>query len=336
MTPTQTDRPGIFIYGYYGMHNAGDDLLAEACVTNLRKLGKYKFYLRNYDDVPLSQNQDVVLTHLEKMKSGHKSLFSKIIALGRYFSAHRRIFKHCSSFILGGGTLISDNSSTMTLLILAFLVSMARCQKMSCHALGLGLGPIRSGFKRRLASYILRRLSSLNLRDQASLELAKSYAPLSGARLTADMAYSLPEYFAPPAIQRQENKIIGLTLAGPYLQKKSSLPIKTHLMKALLPALTKLIDQGYSVRCLSLQELDAHNGSRASDSEIFSELLDSLSKEKVEIRTLNASAIEVGKCYSQLDLLIGMRLHSAILSSMHFVPFVGFSHDHKMQEICNE
>jgi len=335
VTKNRSNKSGIFIYGYYGMHNAGDDLLAKACTTKLMaQAGGRTFYLRNFDKVPIQINQKIILTNLEGMRSGHKSFFSKLKAFYQYFSSHQKIFKKCTHFVLGGGTLISGNSSVVTLLILATLIGMARYQKMECHALGLGLGPIHDGFKRRIAEYILRRFSSICLRDKMSLELSNSYAPNVPARLTADLAYSLPEYFLSPSAEKRQGKVIGLTLAGPHLQRNKNSVLKEHVIKELLQALNVLLDKGYSLTCISLQELDVPDGPLASDSVVFSELLNYLPKEKVEIKHLDISSKHVHHCYSNIDLMLGMRLHGAILAGMQRTPFVGFSHDHKLKETC--
>lgn len=331
-------KSGVFIYGYYGVNNLGDDLLAEAVVSGLSKcrFGS-TYYLKSHGYMPVARKYpNIVLAELQANLIGHVGYFSKLVGFFKYIIGYHRIFKGCGSFMLGGGTLISDSSSRTTLFIMLTLVALAKVNRMKLYGLGLGLGFIQDRIKRSFARYILNQLEWICVRDESSVRAGKYLAPKAKLNLTADLAFSLlkPVKSLRESFDAKKRIHIGLTLAGPFLNAGHNQTIKLNVLNALCDAMCVCSSKGLSVTLISFQEAILADGTLISDSIIFKELIAKAPDTKFIMTSLTANNEDIQDLYGSLDLVVGMRFHGMVLAALHSTPFVGFSYDAKMRDLC--
>ena len=329
----------VYVYGYYGAGNLGDELLAKSVVKGLgEKRRKITYYFRSIDIVDsLSSNKNIFFPGLEKLLIGHKTLLSKMIAFFRYTIGHFRIFRKCQYFVLGGGTLISSRISLTTIFLLSWLVFLARINGVKVYGMGLGVVFVENKIRRLLAGYVLKNCEILYVRDLESLNAANDMLSDSRAVLTSDLVYSLYNQKFSVNKLSHERINIGISLAQPFLNESQYKNEKRKVLSVLSEVVKNWGDNdNYAITFISFQELVLQDGVRISDSDIFNELGDLCGDVRPEIQILKDGPESISNIFSELDVFVGMRFHGAVLSAIYSIPFVGFSVDEKVAGICRE
>lgn len=328
----------VFLYGYYGVSNLGDDLLVHTIVSQLsQKKHIEKFYVRNTGEIKaLSNFESVILTHQEGKLLGCESTFEKLKVLFSYIKNHWLILRKNQAFILGGGTLISNHMSTISLFLLASLISIANLNKIKIYGLGLGVGKVESKLGGFLARYILNSMAVVCVRDNLSLQYGQQMAAKANFQLTADLVFSssLVNTFSERKKRaNQTKKTIGITLATPFLS--SSPENKNIIISALSKCCADWSDQHYIIKLLCFQDANLPGNTRISDKIFFDELLRLSHTTTIETIDISSDIDHLCEVYSSLDIIVGMRFHGLVLAALAEIPFVGFSSDKKVSEICN-
>ena len=145
------------ILGYYGFKNSGDDALLAAMIDSLRELNPdIKINVLSYNPAETAQQYNVD-------------------SISRYnICKIRRTIKNSELFILGGGSLIQDVTSTKSILYYLWMVNNALSVKTPVMMYANGIGPINKPINRRRAKRVLNRVNYITLRDENSLAELKS------------------------------------------------------------------------------------------------------------------------------------------------------------------
>ena len=162
------------ILGYYGFKNSGDDALLYAMVNSLREI-----------------NPEININVLSFNPRETARLY-KVNSVSRYnLAASRRAIKNSELFILGGGSLIQDVTSTKSIIYYLWMVNRALRMKTPVMLYANGIGPINKPANRRRARKILNRVNLITLRDPASFaELKKLGINRPEAVVTADPVFA--------------------------------------------------------------------------------------------------------------------------------------------------
>ena len=145
------------ILGYYGFKNSGDDTLLYAMINSLRET-----------------NPDIKINVFSFNPKETTSLYN-VDSVFRYniFKTHKAI-KNSELFILGGGSLIQDVTSTKSLLYYLWMICRAFRHKTPVMLYANGIGPVNKPRNRRLVKKVLNRVSFITLRDENSLKELKT------------------------------------------------------------------------------------------------------------------------------------------------------------------
>ncbi len=328
----------VFLYGYYGVSNLGDDLLVHTIVSKLNQSGKIQnYYVRNVGEInALREFESVILTHQEGKLLGCSSISDKLKVLIDYTVSHWKILRKSQAFILGGGTLISNHMSTISLFLLATLVSIANINKIKIYGLGLGIGKVENKLGGLLTKYILNSMTVVCVRDNLSLEYGQQMAAKANFQLTADLVFSsslVNTFSQTKKGPNQTKKTIGITLAAPFLS--DSTENKQRILLALAECCAHWSEKAYTIKLLCFQDANLPGNIRISDKIFFNELLSISHSNTMEIIDVSSDVDHLCEIYSSLDIVVGMRFHGVVLAALASIPFVGFSSDKKVSEICN-
>ena len=187
-----------------------------------------------------------------------------------------------------------------------------------------GIGPINSGFLRKLTKYVCSRASLITVRDRDSLyELRRIGIPDSKVRLTADAVLTLPK----------ESKEQGRRLLETFDIPVDKLLLGISVRKwqdddAYLLELAKAADS------LSA-ELDAHIVLLPLQYPVDVDACRRLRgfmdhEERATVLETGCDTEQFLSLMGNFDLLIGMRLHALIFAAVMEIPFVAVSYDPKI------
>ena len=144
----------IVISGYYGFGNSGDEAILKSIVRDFK-----------------NHNSNIKITALSN-NAGKTSKEYDINAINRVnlIDIFKEI-KKCDLFISGGGSLLQDQTSTRSLLYYLFIIKTALHYKKKVMLYANGIGPINSVRNIKRVNKIINKVDLITLREEHSLNL---------------------------------------------------------------------------------------------------------------------------------------------------------------------
>lgn len=319
--------PKVFLYGYYGFGNVGDDLLLQAIIDRIRQYSPQAlFVVRSLTPVAaLQQDAGIIYGDFEKILSDTSR--NKISRLLRYSVHVWKALKGCRIFIFGGGTLFHATSRN-NLVLLLLITIMTRLRGSKVFAIGVGVANIPAGFQSILLRLILHLTEDFAVRDQTSEANCMRLTMTARVHRTADLVFSLP---VEQNIACKTHRI-GITLAASDSHHEAAL-IRSGAI--LSEGLCELQRCGWIPVFLSFQELDS-GGLSLSDSRLCARVFSCMQDPIMEYQYASSDLEMLTDQMKSMDLIFGMRFHSLVVAAMLGKPFVGFGGDEKLRNICYE
>jgi polysaccharide pyruvyl transferase WcaK-like protein len=330
-------RNGIYLYGYYGQGNLGDDLLMTSAVRMIRAVRPdAPVFVHCHDPARLPDLDDVLVVPVAANAELADRSVSKPIRLLRHFQLLLKTFTTCDALVFGGGTVLQESRSPLSILVIAAMVTAARLRGLKVVLLGAGLGELRTRPGFFAAGHVLRLSAAAAFRDAESVAKARKLAPACTITLTADLVYGL--------MTGQDRNPAGSagTVAlsiQPSITGRSD-GFGERSRRLLRTLVLKLIEDGRHVRLLVFESKP--NGTDGIDDaaawrSIVGDLLDEYpARLTLSERVSDGTSVE--DCSKSLfegcSIHAGMRFHGHVLASLMRIPFVGLSHDIKITEIC--
>lgn len=316
----------IFLYGYYGFNNFGDDLILRSLVENIMSYGKTEFLVRSLNKGPYL-GENVVYTKVDKIIANSK--VNRAYRLVKYLKKILLYIKKTDFVIVGGGTLIHDNKSRWSLLIMFLLVISSKILFKRIFFVGVGISDLKYKSSYIMLNLITKLSSGFYIRDiEAEKILRKANVVEKRFQLTADLAYSL-KHLKKKSDKTGDNKRIniGITMVdNAFYNKKIQGAIIEYI------ALLKNINYEFEVHFIPFHEMSADCDNTINDSKVMIKIKQELSEENIIIEEQIGEKFD--KVYESLDLVIGMRFHSLVLAAIYEIPFIGINHDNKIVGIC--
>ncbi len=297
----------ILISGYYGFSNAGDEAMLTAIVTGLR-----------------AQDPQVELTVL----SGHPELTQ---SLQQVKSIHRfdffgifRAMRHTDLLLSGGGSLLQNVTSQVSLFYYLFIIGLAALFRKKIMLFAQGIGPIHGQFARWLTHYICQKADLITVRDDGSLNDLKHMGfKENTVHVTSDAVFSLPE--GKQKAGEKQLISLGLDLERPII----GMALR-HWKgeERYIKEFAKAADQLSAIYHAQILFIPLQF---PADQELSHRV-------QIQMKTRDAVRILPSKCSTQgyqdlvrcCHLLIGMRLHALVFAALNHVPFMAVSYDPKV------
>lgn len=286
--------------GYYGFGNLGDEAILLSIVKELKS--RYP------------QATPMVLYPEGESLPGVKTISRK-----RFFALLKALIQ-CNILLGGGGSLLQDVTSKKSLLYYLGLMSLALLFKKKVIIVGQGIGPIQSGWGNFLTSRILNHVSFIGLRDATSLNyLHRINVNKRRLHLGADLSLLLSPVKREEAQRLLENEGFqgkrGLALSLRPWQNEEYYELLIPYIEAFSfeHDLVPVFFPFYPREDLPLAE------------KLVGHLRDFIIIEGTY------TPEEMLGMIKEMELLVGVRLHSLIFAAHVLIPFVGISYDPKIQ-----
>jgi len=215
--------PQIFLFGYFGAGNFGDEWTLAS-------------FLKGCEQVGLSPKQFFALTRDPERTSAEHGVTPVPRNWRPIVSAMRK-----SHLVIGcGGSLLQDVTSFRSLLFYCLLVWVAKRMGKRVALLGQGLGPLKRPLSRKLTKRALNACDLVTFREEASFEFAKQLGvSLENCFVTADLTFAWGEL-----PRREVEAEIGVNIR----------PVKERWNeRALVDALKTSLRRGERILLLPLQ-----------------------------------------------------------------------------------
>lgn len=297
----------IVLSGYYGFDNLGDEAVLESILNNMRlALGELHITV-------LSANPAAT----EKLYGVHA------IRRASPWGILKALWG-CDVLVSGGGSLLQDVTGRLSIFYYLALIALGKLLGKKVMIYSQGIGPIRKPFNRFMTKHILSRVDAITVREP------NSRADLIGIGIdphriviTADPVISLSP-------QEDPSLTAWLAEAPGYIPGAPLIGLAFRGQDMAFGAAEKLIQVIRRLR----EEQHANILLIPYYSVQDSSVLDHLEKlaEGLVIpvrRPLRVS--EMLSLTAQLDVLVGTRLHSLIVSAICGTPMIAVSYDPKIE-----
>jgi polysaccharide pyruvyl transferase CsaB len=290
--------------GYYGEHNLGDDALLQVLLDQLPVVS---------EPIVTARDQQLVAERFNVACVDRRSLRRVLAAL-----------TSSTALVFGGGSLLQDSTSFLSLVYYATLILVARAQSKPVLLWAQGLGPLRRRRSRALVRALLATTTACSWRDPDSAALARQLGwrpsaqqqPLLAldAGVGSDPVWTLPRH--PWHGQ-----------GGPVLLCfRPTAQLQGEAWRPWLVAIEQLAPERDVIW------VPFHGG---QDHGLLDQLVgqgllsDSLARRSREVQPQTpAEAMEL---FSGSGLVLAMRLHGLILAAVSGAPVVALSYDPKVE-----
>lgn len=317
--------PRIFVSGYYGAQNLGDDLLLIASIAGLRTVfDRPHFLVRDHGqtDEISELGSDVEFTGVETVWTRPGT--SKALRFIEYLKAISRIMRTCDWVVFGGGTVFHANRGSRSLLLQTLICMTARLHGARIAALGVGVSGISSPLSRALFRTIIASCDLFLVRDKAAMQQCIG----TKARLTSDLAFTLADQLHFPDRDRKNGaqRTVAITVCPQAFDVGS----RSAAVETFRKTVQILLSQGHRVIFIGMLRSDLLE----NDLTFIQSIVEHFEAEHgVEIRTPGPKSEEISRAFHDIDVVVGMRFHALVIAAIFGIPFVGIAHDNKIREI---
>ena len=302
----------ILISGYYGFDNIGDESILRTLVSSLR------------EHIP-----DCSLTVLSHNPASTREKYG-VEAVDRMSPvAILRAVKKCDMLISGGGSLLQDVTSSKSL---HYYLSIIRCAEFfhkKVFIYSQGIGPIDRPGNRRAAAAALKRADGIVVRDERSAALLEEIGiARDKVVITADPVIRMkkPDGDVGAEILRKAGvSLDGRLTVGWAIRERDT---DSRFVEELLRSIQMMKDK-YNAQSVLIPFHYEEDG------EVCRHIAAQLPDDTAVCLNEKYLSEDMLSIIGNMDLLVGVRLHSLIYAAIMGVPLIGISYDPKCTAFLN-
>ncbi|MBI5701303.1 polysaccharide pyruvyl transferase CsaB [Candidatus Saganbacteria bacterium] len=256
---------------------------------------------------------------LQSLKEGFKG--HELLILDRDNRFNRKYIKDADIFISGGGGLLQDKTSTKSFLYYVGLIFYAKLLRKKIYIFAQSIGPITNPFNLMLLKRALSSANLITVRDSASFDFLQSLNLKEKILKTAD----------PTIILKKDDSIkIEKKYPGPMIgicpRQFKDMP------KDMEENFAALLDKLFSLNKANIVLIPFQ---KPNDIEICENIAKKMKRPNRILRNGLPPNKMMG-AISQMDLVLGMRLHSLIFAVNTLTPSLGITYDPKVQGFMDD
>ncbi len=298
----------LLIAGYHGYGNCGDEATLMAMTTNIKEMAP---------DVNIT-----AISHIPELTKKEYNINS--IQRFNAIEVMRAIVK--SDIILsGGGTLIQNGTSTRSLLYYLSIIKMAKLFKKKVMLYSNGIGPVNGKLNRKLVKMVVDNVDLITLREEFSKkDLLDMGVIKPEIHITADAAFTLKSVDDEKARQFLIKEKIPLDkeLIGVSVRNWSKAKYGDKYIKEIAKACDNMVKQGKTVLFIPMEQ--------PKDIETSKKVMYEMKQDSYILQELYKPD-EILGIIGQMNLILGMRLHTLLFSASKKVPMIGLVYDPKIE-----
>lgn len=302
----------ILISGYYGFNNIGDESILRAVVDRL------KDKLPDIDITVLSQSPETTAEKYGVKSVNRKSPKDILKAVSR-----------CDLLISGGGSLLQDVTSKKSILYYLAIMWMAYFMRKKVFIYSQGIGPINGRRNRKMTRSALKRASGIVVRDDASKELLVEIG-LKPESVVTTCDPVLGVHPAELSVGRDILLAEGVDLTPGRLKVGWAIKerkLDSSFVEQVCKSISALIEK-YQAEIILIP---FHF---SEDMAVIEEIQRRLGSQVCCIRHKYLTN-EMLSIIGNMDILVGVRLHSVIHAAIMDVPMIAVSYDPKINSFMN-
>lgn len=293
----------VVLSGYYGFDNVGDEAILYAIIRSIRELQpSTHITVLSVNPESTAKTYDVHAVNRWKLKDVS------------------RVIKEADGLISGGGSLLQDQTGMKSIPYYTGIMRLASWHNKPVFIYAQGMGPINRSISKWIVRSTFKKVAGITVRDEDSKLLLETIGIKKEISVVPDPVLGLD------ITSFKSDWLTTQALTNPFLTVSvrdwpSEIPFKEQVATSL----DKLAQQ-YTIVFLPMH---------GNDDAITSGQVADLMREKALIAPSGSSIEEKITIIGQSKLLIGMRLHALIFSSITSTPFVALSYDPKVDSFAS-
>jgi len=333
-----SENKKVFLYGYFGAGNYGDELILIAFLKHYLKHENNRFGPPPGVIVPVNIENNPFLEILKNEFKNQDVIFVKR-SKNPFSISNIKLIKKSECLIFPGGGIFQDYGKLSFFCYFMF-AAMAKMLRKKVFLLYQGFTGVKKTFFKKMTLFLTSNMCDyISIRDAGSLKYINNNAT-ENSGIFSDAVFLLndevkkmlelekKEMKNEDSCQEKSNNIIGISLrTWPGMNEYS-----------LAFVIKKIIEStDFKVRLYSMQK----NEDGALNTKIYevfknAGLLEGVLDQKVEICDFEPDYRRFIKLISANYINIGMRFHFSVLSIMAGVPSLGLSYDDKILKLYQE
>ena len=326
--------PKIYLWGWYGHENSGDDaLLTEMCLMLSKISGNVRVIVQISGEGRLPELPEFVQVHRLVQWFKGSIYLNKIITILR-----------SNALVFGGGSTMADvNPARMKGLRQKYhICRLAKLKGIPIVFSALGLGPLVSEEGAKIAKRTLDLADVVEVRDGASYELCKKIGVSSEVIQAFDPSVLMPEQFSIdlPQLAKSGPTSVGISLA----KSSGTVDNSDASQEAKISNLVSAIKKVAAVKPLRVAPIEMCGDKIDGERQLCQRLMDELKDVcEVELIPYDPDPAKMLQRLSALDLIIAERLHAALYAytlgiNFAVVPYhskcTALADDVKLPDVC--
>ncbi|OKH20552.1 polysaccharide pyruvyl transferase family protein [Chroogloeocystis siderophila] len=317
-------RKGVLICGYYGNYNLGDEAMLTGMLKLLQQHDQWRVTVFSKDTQDTKTRHSVEAIHYQS---------------GEFKIQHNLTMLQNQYFILGGGDLLRDSVNNSKAERWLRPLQRAIRLRLRTLVLGISVGEIWRKETEKIIPQVLDQVNLLAVRDADSKTQLEKLGVRKNIHVMSDLAlHGLPE-ISPHSTHLARAIQIGITVR-PLVGSGYSTDVNAYskFQQELAAIADFLAEQcGATIHFLPFQALK--KGYHSTDDDrigILDILRYSRCSSQFVVHPYFESLQYLIQLISQLDLTIGMRLHSLVLSAGLGVPVIAVEYASKVRGFMQE
>ena len=301
----------ILISGYYGFDNIGDESILRTLIMSLReKIPDCRLTVLSHN--PASTREKYGVEAVERMSPG----------------AILRAVRQCDMLISGGGSLLQDVTSSKSIHYYLFIIRLAKLLGKKVFIYSQGIGPIDHAFNRRATARALKKADGIVVRDERSAKLLEQIGlPQERIVITADPVIRMKrpdrtvgrEILARAGIKKDGRLTVGWAIR----EKNRDSTFVREITECI-----RWLRENYDAESVLIP---FHYEEDREVCSVIAERTNGAAKCLSE-KYLSEDMLSI---IGNMDVLVGVRLHSMIYAAIMGVPIIGVSYDPKCTAFLN-
>ena len=316
----------IFIFGYNGWKNTGDDAMMYVLLQEIHTLYPTATFAI-LSPIP------IVIPHETKN-------LVRFIKHTNPLLVFREIM-HSSTLAWGGGTFMFDHPNKInrfvrlyeTFIVMAF--AKLFCKRI--NLLGIGVEPLSTTWGRFLSKQICRLADFISVRDKPSYEILEGIGLKNKITLSFDLTALLQPLSTTDdkhLVKNTDMKILGVSIL-PFFEIYHGNKKKDRLF---IHEIAKGLNQWLKRDPKSLIHLFVFKGKSKADDVLITEMLRTQleSPERVKLIPYNPDPVETLSKVTQCEGFVGMRYHSCVFAYLTKTPLLIINYFQKCQALAED
>lgn len=285
----------ILLAGYYGFGNLGDEAILEMVLKQL---------------LQITDRKNITVLSGNKKETAQKY---DVNTIDRYnvLSIIKRLIGS-DALVFGGGSLLQDVTSKRSIYYYLFLIRIAHLMGNKVIMLSQGIGPILNERSKKITSKTLNKVDFITVRDKQSKEFLEQIG------VTENKIY----LSADPVINFRAEENIA---SRDKNKKKVCFSLRNWKNASVSDKISQVAKK------LTENNIECHfiPFYYNEDLELVTQVEKNIGNNAVFYKE-RLSTNEAYDIIKNMNLLVGVRLHSLIFAAAADVPFVAISYDHKV------